>query len=337
MVSQSAPAVMARNMPLPEVETTGFAPYVCATTYPNGATGIATEGRVSAESRWFEPRAKITIKIKDAGKPIGIVGRYKELILEFAGDLSGVENIWAQDLLADGSSDIKGKVKIQGNRLFISGELIDKVGTAAATDGDISVPGMVLRLSGQKLPLAGVGFTPKVRPEIALGRSAGNSKGYIGTAKIEKSEGRYRVSDIKGNKIAFALQKLLKSYSSGKLQINWTMASVDVNDVTRNGFLIVSSDEDALSSLLAGSWMGSKQITVFEGLDGHANSPKVSVDFNARKKCQLKIDLDKRSAELTINGVKSEILFSESMTGISYVGFAVKGAKTDFTEFRISR
>ena len=46
MVSQSAPAIMARNMPLPEVESDGPAPFVCAATYPNGATGIATEGRV---------------------------------------------------------------------------------------------------------------------------------------------------------------------------------------------------------------------------------------------------------------------------------------------------
>jgi hypothetical protein len=150
-VSQSAPAIMARNMPLPKVEIKGEPPYVCTTTYPNGPTGIATEGRVTPEDRWFHPRAKITVQIKDATQPIGITGYYRELVLEFTGSLTGVTHVWAQDLLANEATDISAKVTINGNTLAIPGKVINTIGTAAGDEGDISAPGMVLQLQGKSL------------------------------------------------------------------------------------------------------------------------------------------------------------------------------------------
>jgi hypothetical protein len=172
MVSQSAPAIMARNMPLPTVEIDGAPPFVCATTYPNGPTGIATEGRVSPDDRWFHPRATIAVKIKDAAQPIGIVGHYRQLVLEFAGPLDGVTHVWAQDLLAERAMDIKQQVTIRGNTLSISGKLIDKIGTSAGDEGDLSAPGLVLKLEGGNLPVAGDDFVPKVDPVTAAPPSA---------------------------------------------------------------------------------------------------------------------------------------------------------------------
>jgi hypothetical protein len=145
-VYQSAPAIMARNMPLPKVEIVGDAPYVMASKYPNGPVCVATEGRVKPEDQWFHPRAKVTIKVADVNQTIGIFGHYDELIIEFDKPLDELKNIWAQDLLADEAIDIKSKVKIEGNRLFISGKLIDEIGTLAGDEGDISVPGMVMKV-----------------------------------------------------------------------------------------------------------------------------------------------------------------------------------------------
>ncbi len=145
MVYQSAPAVMSRNMPLPMVEIDGEPPYVMATTYPNGSVCVATEGRVRPEDNWFHPRAVVTIQIKDAIHPIGIFGHYDKLILEFQEALNP-ENIWAQDLLANSATDIKSKVKIEGNKITIPGELIDEIGTSENDKGDISSPGLVIRV-----------------------------------------------------------------------------------------------------------------------------------------------------------------------------------------------
>ena len=42
--------------------------------------------------------------------------------------------------------------------------------------------------------------------------------------------------------------------------------------------------------------------------------------------------MDARKLTLTINGVTTTQAFSESVTGVDHIGFAVKGAKTLFTE-----
>jgi hypothetical protein len=144
MVYQSAPAIMARNMPLPEVEIDGEPPYVMATRYPDGPVCVATEGRVRPEDQWFHPRAKIKIKIEDKNQPIGLFGHYEELQIEFPQDIGELKHIWAQDLLDEKAADIKLKVIFKGNILVIPGEIIDEIGTSAGDYGDISAPGMVI-------------------------------------------------------------------------------------------------------------------------------------------------------------------------------------------------
>jgi len=146
MVYQSAPAIMARNMPLPEVEAEGDAPYVMASTYPNGPVAIATEGRVKPEDQWYHPRARVTVRVQDACQPIGVFGHYDRLVLRFGKPLGDVKHVWAQDLLAEQAMDIKDRITLNRRTLTLPGKLIDAIGTAAGDRGDISVPGLVLRI-----------------------------------------------------------------------------------------------------------------------------------------------------------------------------------------------
>ena len=53
--------------------------------------------------------------------------------------------------------------------------------------------------------------------------------------------------------------------------------------------------------------------------------------------CKLVLDMDKRTAELRINGVSTKTAFTESVTSISYIGFAVRDAKTLFTVPEVTR
>lgn len=333
MVSQSAPAIMARNMPLPKVECEGPHPFVCATTYPNGPTGIATEGRVAPENRWFEPRAKVTVKIKDAAQPIGIVGRYDELVLEFAGSIEQVENVWAQDLLADYAEDIKSHVTIDGNTLKIFGELIDIIGTSAGDESDISVPGMVLRLNGKNLPVAGEEFTPVTKPVTEAKPVASEVKmqadGYFGTAKLEKDAYGYRVTASGPAQVV--LKKLEEGMTTGKLSVSWKMEPAN-NASKKNGFIVLSSDEDANAALVAGSWTGSNKITLFENNSIWGNDLSKACPTIGELNCRLDVDLDLRTAKLTVNGETLETTFSESFTSVNYIGFGVHNASTLFTE-----
>ncbi len=145
---QNAPAISARNMPLPEVEGDGDLPYVMASAYPSGVTAIATDGRTSPDKPYYVPRVKVMVQIKHAAGPICIAGRYGTLVLKFSESVEKVQNVWAQDLLATSSDDIKDQVKVNGDTITVPGALIDKIGTAAGDKGDRSAPGMVLRLAG---------------------------------------------------------------------------------------------------------------------------------------------------------------------------------------------
>lgn len=146
MVRQSAPAIMTRNISMPEVLTEGPAPYVLASKFPNGAVCIATEGRVMPGNSWFHPRADITLEEVEVDQPTGIFGHYKSLTLAFKRPLPKDLKIYAQDLLAKHATDITGEVTIGPGKIRIPGDLIDKIGTSARSPGDISVPGLVIRV-----------------------------------------------------------------------------------------------------------------------------------------------------------------------------------------------
>jgi hypothetical protein len=81
MVRQSAPAIMTRNIALPEVKYSDLAPYVMVSKFPNGAVCIATEGRVTPGKSWVHPRADVKLEEMETERPIGIFGHYKSLAL----------------------------------------------------------------------------------------------------------------------------------------------------------------------------------------------------------------------------------------------------------------
>ncbi|MEZ5393315.1 MAG: hypothetical protein R2724_10685 [Bryobacterales bacterium] len=145
-VYQSAPAVMARNMPLPQVEIEGDPPFVMASRFPGGAVAVAMEGRVKPADGWYHPRARVTLDLTGFDGPVGVFGHYQTLALRFPEPLPADARIWAQDLLAAQATDVTSRVYIDGLSLEIPGELIDEIGTSAASPGDISAPGLVLSI-----------------------------------------------------------------------------------------------------------------------------------------------------------------------------------------------
>ena len=146
MVRQGAPAIMSRNIALPGVKTHGEVPYVLASKFPNGAVCIATEGRAKPNQSWIHPRADIMLNEVDVNQPIGIFGHYNTLSLDFQEVLPRKFSVVAQDLLSTNAMDITEKVSISGSMVKISGELIDEIGTMENSNGDISVPGLVLKV-----------------------------------------------------------------------------------------------------------------------------------------------------------------------------------------------
>ena len=146
MVRQSAPAIMSRNIALPKVQTKGLAPYVMASKFPNGAIAIATEGRVTPDNSWYEPKADISMTDVTVDTPIGVFGHYASLHLQFEKPLPENIKVFAQDLLAKAAIDITNKVSIREQQIVLPGQLINDIGTSENGANDISVPGLVIQV-----------------------------------------------------------------------------------------------------------------------------------------------------------------------------------------------
>ena len=149
-VRVSAPARVSRGMPLPKVGSQDpDRPFVLASRYPCGAVAVATVGR-SLGREYVLKRVPVEIEIPSVDSPVGVFGRYERLTLRYPYALGKVR-VWAQDLAAGQAEDITGRVEVEGNKLTVPGEVIDRAGLSAASDGDLSDPGLVLSVE----PLSG--------------------------------------------------------------------------------------------------------------------------------------------------------------------------------------
>ncbi len=148
VVRESAPARISRNMPLPQVTASrgSEVPFVMASRYPNGATAIVTTERTLGRKCVLKPIV-VTAQMDDLYKPIGIFGKYKSLVLHFNEeiDLSAIQ-VLGQDLASDRAVEITDRLVVKGNRITVPGELIEAVGLMNATEGDESLPGLVIQV-----------------------------------------------------------------------------------------------------------------------------------------------------------------------------------------------
>lgn len=140
----TAPAAIARNMPLPAVTALyGEIPYTVAARHPNGVVSVATLGRTLG--RYYGiPLADVELQTGDA-TIFGIFGEYATLSLRTS-FTEKPTRILMQDLAADTAYDITEEVTWKDGTLTLPGSLIHTVGTEENPKGDTSEPGAVLCL-----------------------------------------------------------------------------------------------------------------------------------------------------------------------------------------------
>lgn len=142
-VSASAPAVLARGLPLPQVKCEeAEPPFVAAARYPNGCVSVAAIGRGLGRI-YRTPLADVRLEGAQLKRPVGVFGHFRNLALSFPSG-SRPKSVWAQDLASDRSVDITGRVKVDGNVVVVPGEVIEQVGLSAAHRDDVSDPGLVI-------------------------------------------------------------------------------------------------------------------------------------------------------------------------------------------------
>ena len=142
VVSQSAPARIARGMKLPMVSAKGDTPFVLVARHPNGVAAVATVGRTQTNSSYSTPLADVTVDMENRCSYLGIFGQYAKLRLLHAGSV-GIR-LFAQDLSGDAAVDITASVLMEEDVLSLPGELLSRIGLSHASPGDVSEPGLLL-------------------------------------------------------------------------------------------------------------------------------------------------------------------------------------------------
>lgn len=142
-VWQSAPAILARNIDLPEISGSPEKPFVFAARFPSGAVAIGAQERTQPGRAWYMPFCDVTLRIGDAPGPFGVFGDYNSLTLEFSNPPRG-KRILAQDLAGDEAVDITALVKFAGSKIHFDGKLLRRIGLRDGTPGDLSSPGVLV-------------------------------------------------------------------------------------------------------------------------------------------------------------------------------------------------
>lgn len=145
-VKASAPARVSRNMPVAETDDlSDECPYLLCSRYPGGATAVSALPRRIGRER-IAKAVNVTIDIDDIYKPVGVFGVFGSLTLRTDGIKGKIFRVFAQDLAGDKAVDISSSVTVSDNGIVIPGEVLNRIGTMAATPGDISSPGTVIRI-----------------------------------------------------------------------------------------------------------------------------------------------------------------------------------------------
>lgn len=142
-VFQSAPARLSRNIELPQVRAHADRPFVFAMRFPNGAVAVGSQERTSPDRGWFMPKCEVTLDVEDAHGPFGIFGDFESVTFNFRFSI-GKTRVIAQDLAGDQAWDITHDVQVRERSLHQPGEIIHRIGLQAATQDDLSSPGLVL-------------------------------------------------------------------------------------------------------------------------------------------------------------------------------------------------
>lgn len=146
VLRESAPARVSRGMSLPEVaDTTSSRPFVLSSAYPNGAVALAAIGRAIGRE-YVAKEVSVTIEGKDWSAPLGLFGYFQEVTIVYPSASKSEVRVFAQDLAGDTPVDVTREVKVEGNRLIIPGKVINKIGLMNATEGDLSAPGLVVKV-----------------------------------------------------------------------------------------------------------------------------------------------------------------------------------------------
>lgn len=117
-IHQSAPAVISRNTPLPEVTAKGEKPFVVASLNPTGAYSVAALERLLGTEQIL--KAEVRCMTETNPTDIGIFGEFENVTFCFSKEPTAVK---MKNLLTDELVDVTGKITLE-KELKVSGDVL---------------------------------------------------------------------------------------------------------------------------------------------------------------------------------------------------------------------
>jgi len=140
-ITQSAPAIVARNMELPKVVcTNNLPPYIVASKNSNSAVSIAALGRIKDKNTPVFPSAEVILNLECIPEYLGVFGNYDSISL-VSKELISISNIYIQDLASENALDITNDVVLTEKSVLIPGDVLRSI----IIKNDYSQPGVAIK------------------------------------------------------------------------------------------------------------------------------------------------------------------------------------------------
>lgn len=149
LITESAPAVMARGVPLPTVVPGGpYLPFVAASKNPRtGVYAVGTFRRNIDPNVGVIAAADVTLDVEGTCVRVGVFGFYRTLILRFPSKIEGDVRVLAQDFLLDKSIDMTTEVSINDCEMRLDGKILRWVGKRSRIYFDNANPALLLEIT----------------------------------------------------------------------------------------------------------------------------------------------------------------------------------------------
>ncbi|MBE6779268.1 MAG: helix-turn-helix transcriptional regulator [Ruminococcaceae bacterium] len=146
---QTAPAVMARGCPLPQVTVPeGITPYIAASRNPHtGAYALGSFQRNVPPNYSLWGLADVTLQVDSLSAPVGLFGLFRTVRLTYPAPLPATLQVTVQDPAGHiAPMDVTDRVSVQGDTLSLDGALLGNWGKIGWDKDYTEAPSLVLRL-----------------------------------------------------------------------------------------------------------------------------------------------------------------------------------------------
>lgn len=147
-IHQTAPAVIARGMPLPRVEAPEELPFVTCSQNPTGAVTVAAHRRVFPVRQERLPLCSVLLEPGHPAPFLGVFGSFREICLRLPERPGKALQVWGQSLLSKQAVEVTHRATLgEDGILHIPGALIEEL--YRPTPSDLSDPAVLFALREQ--------------------------------------------------------------------------------------------------------------------------------------------------------------------------------------------